>query len=107
MADDNGRSRRDWLRSGAGFFGAIAEACKPAPKHPRAKSTNPPSQKLVIPAGREAEVLALLGPLAREPFDGWKLAEAKVDDQRITFDFDGARGKVRILLVALSEVDAG
>jgi len=101
---DHGRTRRDWLRSGAGFFGALVEACQPAARHPRGE---PPSTKAVIPAGREADVLALLGPLAKESFDGYKLAEAKVEDERIVYSFDGPHGRVRILLVALTATGAG
>jgi hypothetical protein len=110
MADEpGGRSRRDLLRSlsGAGFLSSLVEACAPAPKRPATQSKNPATTKAVIPAGREAEVLALLGPLARQPFDGYKLEEATVASERIDFRFAGAGGKILISLVAIANVDAG
>jgi hypothetical protein len=106
---EKGRSRRDLLRSlsGASFFSTLAEACTPAPQRQRSHSTNPPSQVPVIPAGREAEVVALLGPLAQQPALGYKLAETHVAPDRIDYSFAGPGGAVRVSLVSIAAVDAG
>lgn len=108
MADEKGRSRRDWLRSGAGLFGAFVDAMAPQEKPRPRPSQRPPSREPVIAAGQEQEIVALLGPLAREPFaDGYRFAAAEVGTDRITYRFDGPAGPVRILLAALTRVDAG
>ncbi len=107
MSDDKGRSRRDWLRSGAGLFGALVDAVKPA-EGARRPSKTPPSREPVIATGREQEILALLGPLADEEFaGGYRFSEAEVGTDRITYRFAGPGGEVRIILAALSRVDAG
>ncbi len=100
MADEKGRSRRDWLRSfsGAGFFGSVAESIGPRKRNP---SQTPPSEKPVIPAGSEMRVVGLLGPLARGPqADGYQLSDAFVGNERIDYFFDGAPGRVRVTLLA-------
>lgn len=98
----NGKTRRDLLRSltGASLWSGLP-SCVPAAKRLRSHSKNPPSERPVIPVGKEAEIMALLGPLAHEPpLPGWKLEKVTVGAERIEYAFTGAGSSARVGLVA-------
>ncbi len=104
----NGRTRRELLRSltGGSLFGL--ERVAPPEMRLRGHSTNPPLGRPVIPAGREAEVMALLGPLATEPpRPEWRLEKVTVDAERIEYAFAGPSGTARIGLVAHTDDPEG
>ena len=70
-------------------------------------SKNPPQKKRVLRAGANAEVLGLLGPLAKgEPAPGNYLFHgAQVGAERIDFVFDRAGVKIRVSLTALDTTE--
>jgi hypothetical protein len=109
MADDEkGNSRRDLLRtlSGARFFSSVAETITTSGKRP---DVNPPSERPVIPAGREQEILQLLGGAqVGEVWPGYQLEKALVSAERIDYVFRGPETRaVVVSLVSLANVSAG
>ena len=75
-------------------------------------SKNPPLQNRVIRGGANAEVMALLGPLARgeAAATGYRLENVAVGRDRIDFVFTSItgpeRGNIRNVAVALTALDA-
>jgi hypothetical protein len=106
--DDQGNSRRDLLRSlsGARFFSSIAETITTSGKRP---DPNPPTEKPVIPAGREQQILELLGGAQQgEVWPGYRLEKALVSADRIDYVFRGPETlSVIVSLVSLANVGAG
>ena len=101
----HGKTRRELLRglTGASLFSGLEGRVSPSPRTIK-PSDNPPSERPVIPVGKEAEIMALLGPLgSAPPLPGWKLDRVTVGAERIEYAFVSAAAKVRVGLVAHCE----